>query len=246
MLSLFYTVDLYPFGLEFGDKELIPSDNSSTGVSFSFPFAGQYFNTVYINTNGIISLDTDYSTHIIDDFPFFSPPLFAPFWLDLDTRNNGGISYRFLNDTTTSDLAVNLYNNVSSPTYLSRNALLVTWDQVALISRLEATVTFQVLLTTDGVSSYIFYLYSDEIYPRGAVVGINVGDGTNFDLQASLLLENSNTIAKGTNIELFDLRGLYFYPLNNFTGNSSSPSSLTSSKLILYFKLYGIKSYANM
>ena len=225
----FYIVDLYPFGLESGDIELTPNDDSTLGVSFSFPFAGVYFDTVYINTNGIISLGSGYTVFIPRDYPFTSQPLIAPFWIDLITRNGGTISYRFLNDTTAEDSAVNLYNNFSSPTYVSSGALLVTWDQVALFGRSETTETFQVLLTTDGISSYVFYAYSNEIYPSGAVVGINVGDGINFNLQASVALRNSETIAQGTNIELFGRRGLYFYRLDNLpsTSTSSTPSFAT-------------------
>ena len=219
-------MDLYPFGLESGDIELTPNDDSTFGVSFFFPFAGVYFETVYINTNGIISLGSGYTVFIPTDFPFSSQPLIAPFWIDLIIRNSGGtISYRFLNDTTAVDSAVNLYNNFSSPTYVSSGVLLVTWDQVAVLGRSETTGTFQVLLTTDRISSYVFYTYSDEIYPSGAVVGINVGDGINFDLQASLSLRNSETIAQGTNIELFARQGLYFYRLDNFSTPSTSMAS---------------------
>ena len=224
-------MDLYPFGLESGDIELTPNDDSSFSVLFSFPFAGVYFDTIYINTNGIISLGSEFLTPSPSDFPFDSPPLIAPFWIDLITRNGSTISYRFLNDTTAVDSAVHLYNNFSSPTYVSSGVLLVTWDQVEFFGRSETTGTFQVLLTTDGISSYVFYAYSDEIYPSGAVVGINVGDGINFDLQASLSLRNSETIAQGTNIELFDRRGLYFYRLDNLPGSpsSSTPSTSTAS-----------------
>ena len=219
-------MDLYPFGLESGDIELTLTDDSTFNVSFFFPFAGVYFETVYINTNGIISLGSGYTVFTPTDFPFSSQPLIAPFWIDLIIRNSGGtISYRFLNDTTAVDSAVNLYNNFSSPTYVSSGVLLVTWDQVELYDQSDTTGTFQVLLTTDRISSYVFYTYSDEIYPSGAVVGINVGDGINFDLQASLSLRNSETIAQGTNIELFARQGLYFYRLDNF----STPSTSTVS-----------------
>ena len=225
-------MDLYPFGLESGDIELTLTDDSIFDVSFFFPFAGVCFETVYINTNGIISLGSRYTVYTPTDFAFSSQPLIAPFWIDLIIGNSGGtISYRFLNDTTAVDSAVNLYNNFSSPTYVSSCVLLVTWDQVAVLGRSETTGTFQVLLTTDRNSSYVFYTYSDGIYPSGAVVGINVGDGKNFDLQASLSLRNSETIAQGTNIKLFARRGLYFYRLDNFpdTPSSSTPSTSIAS-----------------
>ena len=219
---------LLTFGLESGDIELTPNDDSTIGVLFTFPFAGVYFDTVYINANGILSLGSEFTTPNISDFPFSSPPLIAPFWVDLITGNDNTISYRFLNDTTEVDLAL---NNFSSPTYVSSAALLVTWDQVALFMGSETTGTFQVLLTTDGNSSYVLYAYSDEIYPSGAVVGINVGDGINFDLQASLSLRNSETIAQGTNIEVFALRGLYFYRLDNLPGIPSTSTPSTSTTL---------------
>lgn len=68
-------MDLFPTGSEFGDVFLSLSDDASFSVIFTFPFAGVYFNNVYINSNGLLSLGTEYIDISVRDFPFNSPPL---------------------------------------------------------------------------------------------------------------------------------------------------------------------------
>ncbi len=210
------TVPLYPVGPEFGDIFVSLGDDSSFAIPFSIPFAGVLFNRLYVNSNGVISLGSPYETPGISSFPTTSPPLIAPFWIDLNPSVNGTISYRYIFNTSSIDQGINAFNGFSFPLYRSTSALLITWDEVIRYGRSEIAETFQVILSTNGTSSYAYFLYNDEVYPRGAVVGINVGDGLNFVEQTSRF--DSSTIAQGTNNPLFQFRGLYFYRLDNLTG----------------------------
>ncbi len=203
-------------GTEFGDIFVTLGDDSSFAISFSIPFAGVLFNTLYINSNGVISLGSPYETAGISSFPTTSPPLIAPFWIDLNPSVNGTISYRYISNTSFIDQGINAFNGFNFPLYGSTSALLITWDEVVRFGVSEVTETFQVVLSTNGSSSYAYFLYSDELYPLGAVAGINVGDGVNFVQHTSMF--NSSTIAQGTNFPLFQFRGLYFYRLDDLTG----------------------------
>ena len=204
-------------GPEFGDIFISLSDDSSFPVPFTFPFAGVLFNTVYINSNGVLSLGSPFTTSSIRSFPINSPPLIAPFWLDINPSAGGSVFFRYLTDTSSIDEGINALNGFSFPLYVSSSALLITWNEFVAFGRSEITETFQVILTTNGSSSYVYFLYSDEVYPVGAVVGINVGDGVNFVQQTTSLFDSSK-IAQGTNIPVLYFQGLYFYRLDNLTG----------------------------
>ena len=172
------------------------------------------------------------------DFPFPSPPLVAPFWIDLDHRVNGAIYYRNITNLTLIDeinFAVNIYNGFRT-IYTSRFSVIVTWDNVPLALSGESTGIVQALITTDGIESYVFFAYSASIFPNGAVIGINAGDGVNFILQSSMLLGNSNNIAFETNVAIFQVRGIYLFRLDNLgapTPTTSTPPSCSNGDLIL-------------
>ena len=73
------------------------NDDSSTSViniPFNFNFFGTNYNQVYINNNGNITFDELDSTYSSTGFP--SPrDMIAPFWADVDTRNNTGyVAYK--------------------------------------------------------------------------------------------------------------------------------------------------------
>jgi len=216
---LFYIVELFPYGAEFGDINLSLSDDSSERIYFPITFAGTYFSNVYVSSNGLLSLDTSFTEYSPRVFPFQSPPIIAPFWLDLNPLEGGQISYRYLSNFTAIDEVINNYNiyNDCNNTYDSASALLVTWEEVRLIGSTNFTETFQVVLTSDGMQSYALFLYSNEMFPARAAVGINVGDGINFISEASPLYQDSSTIGYGSNIER---RGLYLYRLDDLPGKS--------------------------
>ena len=218
---------LYHTGPGFGDVAISLPDDSSFGIPFTIPFNGVLFNTLYINSNGVISLGSPYETPGISSFPTTSPPLIAPFWIDLNPSVNGTISYRYISNISSIDEGINAFNGFSFPLYRSTSALLITWDEVIRYGRSEIAETFQVILSTNGTSSYAYFLYSDEVYPSGAVVGVNVGDGVNFVEETSRF--DSRTIAQGTNNPIFTFKSLYFYNLDNIAG--------------IFYSIYNMHSY---
>jgi len=216
-------VELFPFGTEAGDS--LAFTPMGIGLSSPLYFAGSSFYSVNINRGGLLSLG-DYFYDPPRDFPFDSFPLIAPFWTDLSLNFSGPIYYRVLTNQTVIDrvnTGVDLTNNAPTSTYRSTSALLVTWLDEPLESG-QDTGVIQAVLTSNGSQSYLFLVYSDYDFPRGAVVGINGGNGSNFISLATISEGNSNRIAFGSNSPVFQTRGIYTFRLDNLAiGSTTAP-----------------------
>ena len=225
------TVELFPFGPEAGDNLF----NVTTGVGLPSPiiFAGANFSLVFINYGGLLSLgDQFFGTP--RDFPFNSIPLIAPFWADLSSNRSGNIYYRVLTNQTVIDRlsnGVDILNNEPTGTYRSISALLVTWQNVPLTSG-EGTGVFQAALTSNGSQSYLFLTYSDYTFPSGAVIGINVGNGNDSISLATAREGNSIQIAYGSNVPMFQTRGVYGFRLDSLViGDTPAPPTFSTPTL---------------
>ena len=85
-----------------------------------------------VNTNGILSFRSRFTSPLRRSFPFFSVPLIAPYWDNVDTRRFGNIFYRQTTDTNLLARARNQLQELFpsagnfTPTYL----FIATWDRV--------------------------------------------------------------------------------------------------------------------
>jgi hypothetical protein len=61
----------------------------SIGVGFNANFFGNTFNTLYVNNNGNVTLNSPLSTFTPFGIVNASTPIIAPFFADVDTRGNG-------------------------------------------------------------------------------------------------------------------------------------------------------------
>lgn len=155
-------------------------DDSSAAIALQFPFDfyGGTFNDVNINNNGNLSFGAHFSTYTSTGFPISGFPMIAPFWGDVDTRDNSGgvVYYR------------------SEP-----NRFVVTWDHVGYFNSNDDLLnTFQVILTdgTDpliGLGNNVCFSYGDMQWTTGdasggsgglggspTTVGANKGDGSTY------------------------------------------------------------------
>jgi hypothetical protein len=106
----------------------------SQTLSFPFPFYGNNFSSIYVSSNGYITLGTPNAGYSNYPLPSTSAPinLIAGFWDDLNTTGTGDIYFKDYGDH-----AVIQYNNV--PFYGGGGSL-----------------TFQIVLNRDGT---IYYYY---------------------------------------------------------------------------------------
>lgn len=132
-------------------------DYKSVSLDFSFPFFGNNYNSMYINSNGFISFGAGYNYHDNSSIPSVISPgnFIAAFWDDLDPEAGGSVYYK----------------NTDSST-------IVQFDHVLQFGEISSNdFTFQIVLSADG-SICINYL---KMYPGGltsATAGIENADGS--------------------------------------------------------------------
>ncbi|XP_028410519.1 sushi domain-containing protein 2-like isoform X2 [Dendronephthya gigantea] len=186
--------DFYPYGPDNGDLQAPINDDGSTGrinIGFSFPFFDDDHDSLFVNTNGVISFLREVSQYTPDPFPLSNNRrLVAPFWADVDTRKGGVVYYRETQDfsirTRISEEIRNFF--VRQRGFLAKWALIVTWLNVARFGGPSSpNNTFQTILATDGVSSFSIFLYNKITWTFGsasdntaAQAGFNAGDGIRY------------------------------------------------------------------
>lgn len=178
----------------------------TVALGFSFPFAGNVYSTISVNSNGGIALGNDVTTDLYtdydiyndsyfeSDFTSYGSPVLLPFSTDLDNDSNiDGLTYF----KTDADIAV------------------ITWVKVSTHED-DSTpfITMQVTLDSDGVIIYGYngitgHLIDD--LDQGIVVGVSAGDGATPLGSADL---SANATGSSTIYEIwcFDGSGTCFEP----------------------------------
>ncbi|KAJ8035373.1 hypothetical protein HOLleu_22576 [Holothuria leucospilota] len=210
----------FPYGVEAGDSSLTPGNDEYQEVALqhgiTFPFYGDDYINLYINANGLITFGKAWPTpqtgHFVNTLPLH-PDLnadhiyeniicAAPFWADVDNSNGRGtIFYR--SSQSSSDLgraASTVRNNFPSFTeYTADRVIVATWELVSFYDHESTSTdprnTFQAVLITDSVDSFVFFFYDKIEWTAGttlfgnpetgipdkdihqAIVGFNKGDG---------------------------------------------------------------------
>ncbi|MDG1158890.1 MAG: hypothetical protein P8N19_05310, partial [Flavobacteriales bacterium] len=161
--------------------QLPANDDSSTGLinlPFTFEMYGTTYNSLYVNNNGNLTFNSAYSTYDPTGFPF-GIPMVAPFWGDVDTRNDGGEVWYF-----------------AGPDYFIASFINTQVFFAGTYPNLRNT--FQVVIT-NGASSLldpgnnVGFFYGDMGWTTGdasnglngfggdaATVGVNHGNGVDF------------------------------------------------------------------
>jgi len=189
--------DFFPFGPSVGDSTLFKNDDLFVGpikISVTFPFFSKAFDSLYVNTNGLISFDTGVRTFTPIPFPLRNITVVSPYWTDIDTRRGGDVYYReILNISSLNSLGYEIRRSFSSfysfkPTW----AFCVTWYQVAnyngtfdLNVSSPINNTFQAIVATNGLYSFTIYNYEKLMWPNQNITklvqaGFNAGDGSTF------------------------------------------------------------------
>lgn len=200
------------FGPEHGDEAMIPNDDLFVGpinISVTFPFFNRTFNSLYVNTNGLVSFDSGITDYTPIPFPLKGFTAVAPFWTDIDTREGGDVFYREILDQPTLALIANEIRRAFTEFYNFRPtfAYVVTWYRVAAYqSDGRLRNTFQAIVSTNGKFSFTIYNYQNLTWAKNptanifAQAGFNAGDGNvSFAMEGSLtqnviLLNNKSNI----------------------------------------------------
>ncbi|ROL48213.1 Pancreatic secretory granule membrane major glycoprotein GP2 [Anabarilius grahami] len=150
--------------LPFGDGDVvnpISDDGSSEAIFLQQPFKyfGRVYHQIYVNNNGHLTFNESLS----DFVPYLNAgiDIIAPLWTDLDNENGGTISYR--EDTSSAVLAQvteAVHQYFPNVTFTASSAFVATWDSVPYYSGI-GSVTFQVVLVSNGERSFILFNYGD-------------------------------------------------------------------------------------
>ncbi len=130
-------------------------------LPFTFKFYDQYFDSVYVCTNGFASFS--YSTDDSpDDLPTWDNYVIAPFWADLEANTTCNIFVR----------------NMTNP-----NCVIIEWLNIAYDSGPEAG-TFELILYDNGdiVFNYLNMSLVDD-YSYEYTCGLNLGDDISYDYE---------------------------------------------------------------
>jgi len=174
---------------------MAPNDDLSSGnipLGFDFCFYEQTKTSVYINNNGNLSFSGPFGSFTSTGFPVNGFDMIAPFWADVDTRNQAGA-----NTNQVWHKFVDMDNDLANDT------LVVTWDAVGYYSgNVDRLNTFQVAISgirnafggPNGIGGLnAMFSYGNMDWTTGqasgggpfggtaATVGINNGNGIDFD-----------------------------------------------------------------
>jgi len=242
-----------PFGQAAGDTRLPANDDGSSqsiSLRVPFPFFGVPQLTLFVNNNGNIT----FTSSLPDFTPFVFPSgnkVIAPYFADVDTTGPPDVSGDGLDDvyfserTNQSDLRgiSTIVNKAFGGAFAATSAFVATWDHVGYYSsNVDKLNTFQVVLTTNGVQSFVIFHYLDNgmqweagdadggvggFIPIGgtgtsAAAGFDAGDNVNFfTITGSLMPGISTILHNGSNISV---PGQWVFQVN--TSVVSSPPVL--------------------
>ncbi|XP_076314540.1 uncharacterized protein LOC143226890 [Tachypleus tridentatus] len=166
--------ELYPYG---NQDDLLPQadDVSSLEVQITVPivFYEIVYRSIFVNDNGILSFLTEVPSFYNGQLPR-SYPIISPLYTDVDIRGTGRVYYR---ETKSQRLLTRANNDIQrhfsqGRDFQATSLFIATWDNVGHFDQKTSLVnTFQVVIATDGVDSFVFFLF-----PEGGVQWIQ-GDG---------------------------------------------------------------------
>ncbi|XP_029432728.1 alpha-tectorin-like isoform X2 [Rhinatrema bivittatum] len=170
---------LYPYGLAHQDILNPQADDGSSeriNISEPFIFLQKKYTSLYVNNNGVVSLEKQMLHYTPHPFPLENDyVIIAPFWADINNQIEGVISYRESQDQQLLKRATLDINRYFPSLYFTASWVFVaTWNRVAYYGSKSSKVnTFQVVLTTDGDLAFVMFHYGDITWTTGKSSGGN-------------------------------------------------------------------------
>lgn len=223
ILPFVLSMQLFPHGKSAGDIALVVSnDNTNTlttgdtddGIKVittpNIPFFQRRQNhKVQISTNGYIVFGDEciYNAHVPLDFPLnyegHTLPIIAPFWTDFHYGVNSSLSYRIhtSHDVVNRSKAFVLKRFTESK-FQPTCVLVITWYNVYdKIDNQSNGYTFQLVLTTDGRSTFVIFMYSS--LPLDVAAGVGFQDRLDlFRYKFSLESQVGYRLIRTSNVEI--------------------------------------------
>ena len=234
--------EFFPYGITVNDQQLAPNDDGSTS-RLSLPRIFPYFNNnhrqIYLANNGLFSFLGPISTFVPITFPIGDDSrVIAGFWSDIDTRGNisdgNHVYYQiYSNETSTGVFSkASQYVREYFPGERSFNPTMVitgTWYRVGTYSyQTNATNTFQIVLATDEIRSFVFLLYNQIQWTvadsTGEILGqagFNAGDEIVFEM---LPHSRTSRITELVNISNVAVARLFVFRVDTDNTNNNSRS----------------------
>ncbi|XP_056421477.1 mucin-4 [Hyla sarda] len=232
------TISLFPYGANETDMTHNPRSTDFTSPVFQpimgFPFGNSLRNFVYYTDNGQIVFPRSRN----EIFSYTNPPTngfsgnemvasLAVYWSDADLSKGVGTTYYKVYEPQISNSVVPEVEKIISKkfnnSYKAQWTLKITWDNVPAYPSKQndiQTNTYQAVLTTNGIQSYLMILFKDggmnwadiERKPK-PLIGYCSGNQDTFFLNDKLAVNiNRPNLVVGNNA---DVRGLWIYELNN-------------------------------
>ncbi|KAI8498222.1 hypothetical protein Bbelb_241660 [Branchiostoma belcheri] len=179
----------YPYGPGTGDILDPPIDDGTSGaqsLSTPYPFFGNTYSSLYVNTNGDISFGSEYRGFSPVAFPTTGKRLLAVYFTDLITSYQARSGYIYHRETTDAGLLARATTDIRTAfpaehgSFVATWVYIATWHDIAFFSYSSIRNTFQLVLITDGQKSFALFNYYLTRTTRLAQVGINGGNGIHF------------------------------------------------------------------
>ncbi|XP_019617517.1 PREDICTED: uncharacterized protein LOC109464868 [Branchiostoma belcheri] len=200
----------YPYGPGTGDILDPTADDSTSGpqaLSTAFPFFGNTYNELFVNTNGDISFGVAVTSYTPRPFPVTNNRVLAVYFTDIKTSNGGRSGYIYHRETTDAAILARATGDIQTAfpadhgSFVATWVYIATWHEVGLYDESgyggNLRNTFQLVLITDGQKSFTLYNYARIDFlqgetnggngatgtgPNPAQVGINGGNGVHYAL----------------------------------------------------------------
>jgi alpha-tectorin len=239
---------LYPFGASSNDISLPKSDDDSYGlIVFKLPYFNKVYSKIFVNTNGLISfLSPITKTYALQNYIAISTPFISPFWSDINTLEGGQIYYRESVCSCDLNLAKTDISNVYSYSFNPSRVFIITWDQVAAYNGNSSLKnTFQVVIGTDGILSFLIFNFGDMSWPNSQFLmnsffGYNAGDNFNFYSYPDSFTNNITSVSTQSNV---NIPGKWvfkvFEPVYSLATNVPLSDLINQGYKVIYNHTYG-------
>lgn len=211
----------------YGDLSQLPNDDESSSLlnlPFALNFFGTTYNNFYANNNGNVSFSGPLWSYTPDPFPIASQPMIAPYWGDVDTRNQPGGGAVYV-AAPNPDTVVVTWHNVG---YYSQNNTKLNDFQMTLLNRSDTgarnfDIEFrynQLQWTTGDASGG-----TEGLGGTPAQAGYDAGDDQHFFILPGSRTADVLNLATTSNVSL-DTPGLWTMAIRNgVTSDGSTPEA---------------------